>query len=206
MKLGLVVQHHPSRADLLPALLAALDGYQPTVVVDEPHDHPNPDTWAVHRRCLQAMPDDATHLLIVQDDALPQPGWQERAATLIGHHPSRLLCLFTPGFGYLRRRVLEAKKVGGGACDIPVMAFVPIVATVYPAALALDIVAWSTTDGRARRRIQRRAADDGVVAQWCQHRKIVPLASVPCLFDHDDQVPSVHRPMKAGAHRRAALL
>ena len=67
------VQHHPARAHLLPRLLAALDPI-PTEVIT--HQSVPPDPWAGYKACLTDPPD-CDHLLIVQDDAVPVPGFAE---------------------------------------------------------------------------------------------------------------------------------
>lgn len=202
VRLAVRVQHHPSRAGLLPGLLDHLAGFADVDVVT---DREGAGTWATHRACLRAMPSRATHLLVVQDDAVPCAAFARKARAAIKASPGRIVCLFTPGFGFLARRVDQARGEGRAVMEFPTVAFVPLVAVVYPAAQADGLLAFA--DGRTWPHVSRRSrADDGMVADYCRSRRIRPVATVPSLVDHDDTVPSVVKPSHPrGRHRRAAL-
>ncbi len=200
--LAVRVQHHASRP--IDPLLAALADFDDVAVLTD--DTNVGDTWRTHQRCLEAMPDHATHLVVLQDDVLPQHNAAERTRAAATAHPTMMICLFTPGFGYLRKRVLQAQLAGQSTTRIPVMAFVPLVATVYPRDIVEKLLEWTGSHHRARRRIERRGADDGIVADFCRQHRIDPIGTVPSIFEHDDSVPSVAKTQRGGPHRRAALL
>ena len=205
MKIAARIQHHASRAALIPDLLAALADFDDVQVVMDAGE--SLDTWRAHRACLEAMPDDVSHLLVLQDDALPCQQIAVRLLADIQQKHDDLLCLFAPGFGFIRRRMLDAQQRGERFVLLPQTAFVPLVAVVYPRAVVERLLAWSDGEGwpAASSRILR-GSDDGIVASFCRSARIHAWATVPCLVEHGDGV-SIARPShRGGLHRKAALL
>ncbi len=200
------VQHHPSRADRIPGLLAGLAGFGDIVVVEDPGADEKPDHWRSHRACLEAMPDDAERLLVVQDDIKPQPYFKERIDAAIARYPEQVLLAFVPGFPRERRLQMVAKGKGELFYPFIVGAYVPTVAIVYPRAVVDGLLAWADKPGGDRFRRPMRGADDGIVAHFCRTRRIHPVAMVPCAVEHDEKALSIGKAMRHGSHRRAALL
>lgn len=86
----------------------------------------------------------------------------------------------------------------------PSAAFVPLVAIAYPAVVVERFLAFTNPDvWPSARRVP--PADDSVVCHFARRSRLEVWATVPCLVDHRDDVPSLvkatHRP---GPHRRAA--
>ncbi len=200
------IQHHPSRAKRIPALLEALADFDEVAVVEDPGADEKPNHWRSHRACLEAMPDDATHLFVVQDDVLPSPSLLPRLKTALDRHPETLLLAFVPGFPRERRIQMLAQKAGQQFAPFIFGAYVPTVAIVYPRAVVDGLLAWADQPGGDRHRRPLRGADDGIVAYYCRARRIRPLAMVPCAVEHDDTAASIGKAMRRGSHRRAALL
>ena len=200
------IQHHPLRVGLPRRLIEHLGAFEDvTVIADEPAG--SLDAWRVHRACLEAMPASASHLLVLQDDALPVANFAERFLAALEQQPDAVLCLFTPGFGYLRRSILEARAAGLSFLPLRVGAFVPCVAVSYPRAFVEGLLRWAHEHENGRQRRQLRGADDGVLAFYCRQARRQPLLMVPSIVEHDESVASIgklHR--RAGPHRRAALL
>ena len=195
-RIAVRVQHHGSRAHLIPPLLAALRDFDDVVVVTDKGD--TPDHWRSHRAVLEAMPEDATHLLALQDDLIVRAGLAERVALAIERRPESVLLAFVPGFARERRLMAMAQKAGEPFVAFVIGSYVPLVATIYPREVVNGLLAWATP--------RMHGPDDGIVAQFCRRRRIRPLMIVPCLVDHDDRLPSVGKTMRPGPHRRAALL
>jgi hypothetical protein len=194
------VQHHPARAHLLPTLLERLKGFGDVAVVTDPGGS-KPSSWRTHRACLEALPEQATHLLCLQDDAWPCEDFAARAHVVIAAHPSRIVCFFLPGFGYLLRRVNLARRNQHPLMEIPVSTFVPLVAVSYPADVARAIPEFAD-----KRRMPISRADDAVVATYVRAHRLGAVAPLPCLVEHLDGEPSVMR-MRHGTrapHRVAA--
>lgn len=180
-------------------LLETLGGFDIEVVADPGGD--GPSSWRSHRACLASIGPAATHLLVVQDDALPCRGFPTRAACAIDRTRDDLLALFTPGFPTLARAATRAAKARQPVVRLPLLGFVPTVAIVYPAPLARDLLAWAD-DNRGD-----VIADDTIVCRWAKARRLHVWATVPSLVDHDDSRPSLFgKPHGRGDPRRRAAL
>lgn len=193
---AVVVQHVPSRAHLLPRLREALG--TPTVpgawaAYGEVHGDPElRDPWATYQECLRFADHvehnaDATHLLIIQDDALPCSRFHERVASAVAERPGELLCLYVPERPtYMGRAMLVAHQGGERFATIPGGMFTPLVAAVWPVWLAAECLTWveATPTSRSRR------CDDAQVARFLRTRRYRPVGVVPSLVQHDELTPS----------------
>lgn len=150
------------------------------------------------------MPDDATHLLVVQDDALLCEGFAARALEALTSRPDALIALFVPGFPFMARRVERQRLLGEAFADLPPAAFVPLVALSYPRVHVEGLLAYS--DGsRWPRATRMGTADDAIVAGYVRANRLSVVATVPSLVEHDDDLPSLAKPShRQGKHRRAA--
>ncbi len=158
-------------------------------------------TWRCHRLCLESVPDDATHLLVLQDDALPCDGFAASVHAAIAERPDRILCLFVPGSGPLLRRITLARKNRERWFELPSISYIPLVGVVYPADVARLISPFADA-----KRIPVGRTDDAVVAMYARAHRLTACAPLPSLIEHRDDVVSVSgMPSGAGlAHRRAA--
>lgn len=201
MKVAVRVQHHRSRADLIPPLLARLAGFDDVQVATDPGG-PKPSSWRTHRLCLESVPDDATHLLAIQDDAIPCDGFAEKALAAIEQHPARIVVFFVPGFGHLTRRMQLARRQKLAFVDLLGGSFVPVVCLAYPADVAREIPGFADA-----RRMPVGRADDAVVGTYARAHRQFPVATVPSLVEHDDTVPSAMgmKTRPGQRHRVAAL-
>lgn len=147
------------------------------------------------------MPSDATHLLVLQDDAWPCENFAVAARAAIEERPETMLCLFAPGFGYVTRPMQVARKAGERWMPWRVRAFVPLVAVVYPAAFPRELVQFSEN-----RRVHAGRADDAIVGAYARAYKRQVWASVPSLVQHRDEMVSVMKMVngKGAPHRLAA--
>lgn len=193
------VQHHPSRAHLLPQLLHALDGLGPQVITDP--GGRNNGTWRTHRACLESVGPDATHLLVVQDDAQPCDGFAAKIHDAVADHPGKIVCAFAPGVGNILRLFHRARAGGDRYLIFPPTTFVPLVAVVYPRAHAEAAPRFADA-----RRMSIGRADDAVISTYARANRVPVVATVPCLVEHDDDEPSLMgMPHGRGhPHRRAA--
>lgn len=199
------VQHHPSRAHLIPLLLERLATLDDVEVVPDPGADDRVDHWRAHRATLEAMPFGATHLLVVQDDVQPTATFRERITASIEAHPESVLLAFVPGFPRERRLQMVAHAANRDHELFIPGAYVPTVAIIYPREVIDGLLAWAD-GGPDRYRRPLRGSDDGIVANYCRLRRIWPLMMVPCAFEHDDTLPSVGRGPRRGPQRRAALI
>lgn len=195
------VQAHPSRVHLREALFERLSPL-PTEVLEHSSEPPNP--WEGYRRCLTDLPD-CSHVLIIQDDALPclnfVPALEQIAEKI--NHP---VCLFVGAVpastaAQSRRAMIRGQRY------IPLQrtTFVPLVAVLWPRHSAQNFLLWANSQSRAITR-----ADDGNAARWMIRTKQQVFVSVPSLVEHNDCIESVKggRPATWGKDRGrvAALL
>jgi hypothetical protein len=199
------IQAHPAREDLHGPLTASLAPLETEVFVHS-SDPPNP--WEGYRRCLSDIPE-CSHLLILQDDALPCASFPVALEQVAERHPSTPVCLFLGAApastaGLARKAMMRQRRY------IPLMNtnFVPLVAVLWPRQVAQEFLEWSETTTRKMTR-----ADDGNAARFMRDTRQPFMVSVPSLVEHNDFIPSVkggaskprqHKPGKSW--RSAALL
>lgn len=188
MKLSVAVQHHPSRADLIPALLARLRGLDVEVVSDpEPDSYRN--AWRCYRECLMTTPDDATHRVILQDDTTPCRDFKRALEEAILARPDRVLVLFHGGRPEENMMGLKLAWDRGHAwARLVSRRYVPVVAVVWPARLVCPLVCWVDEMQFPR----GLTADDEIVMRALIAFDEWPLACVPSIVEHEDVVPKVH--------------
>lgn len=193
----------PSRTHRRGVLAAAL-GSEPLWVEDTDETG---DTWRQYQRCLEAGAKRGTHRLVLQDDALPVEGFAQLLHKLVAAHPLRVICLYVPALpAAFGRQMLQASNDGREVVELTkATMFVPVVATVWPIALADSCAHWP---GHQRGpQGSRGRADDARVADWfkAQRPQRYPLGAVPCLVDHDEAEASSLA--NGGRYpRRAAIL
>ena len=175
------IQAHPSRSHLHGSLVGSLD--LPTEIFLHESDPPNP--WEGYKRCLSGLPE-ASHILIVQDDAQPCMNFAPALEQIAERHPTIPVCLFMgsqPGSAATKaRRVM----IRGVIRYIPLgpASFVPLVAVLWPKEKAKEFLRWSRSGHTTR-------ADDGNAARWMKTTKQQIMVTVPSLVEHDDFQPSV---------------
>jgi hypothetical protein len=194
------VQHHPSRADLIPPLLEALGSLYTEVVQ---HSSIPPDPWGGYKQCLSNLPD-CSHVLVIQDDALPVPNFAEAVRRIAEKHPSTPVSLFLGG-APASTAVQANRGMLKGRRYQPLLntSFVPLVACLWPTQVAESFLEWSRSNKTTR-------ADDGNAAKFMRRTKQPFLVTIPSIVEHNDGVPSVkggrdHKPW-AESWRRAHLL
>lgn len=173
----------PGREEALDRVLAAIAPLAATIVID---DERSRNTWAQYQRCLLAG-DPGTHRLVLQDDALPVEGFAELAVAALEKRPTRIVTFYTPALpAYFGRAMLVARSSGQAWCELAIRGlFCPVVATCWPSRLAHACATWP---GHAKGNPMR--ADDARVQDWLQRTKRYASATVPCLVDHDEEIPS----------------
>lgn len=189
------VQHHPARKALVDRLLHHLEPLPGTEVVE--HSSQPPDPWEGYKLCLTDLPD-CTHVLVLQDDAMPVPGFAQAVQAIAEHHPDRPVCLWMSAIpaataGRIRRSFPKQRYVPLGPAN-----FVPLVAVLWPRELAVRFMVWSETAARMTR------ADDANVARWMRQEKIEFQVAVPSICEHDDWTPSVKGGSRGESHGAAS--
>lgn len=201
MTLAAIIQHHPSRAHLLPDLLQRLAPL-PVDVVTDPDPDGEPSSWRTYRACLEAFPEDATHALIVQDDVTPcrhladaLPGVIARAQALAACDPLIALAGWSElndrqrfdadRWWRLERTLSRLWGHRQTGCmrisDLDGRMGVPTVATVWPRVARDALLAVAPSEGQH---------DDRVIKD--HHHVLPPFVDlIPALVSHHDRAGSV---------------
>lgn len=186
MQIQTVVQHHPARDHLLPALLAALPAGA-TVVSDPDPGSPRRSPWRTYLACLQTLEPAADSLLIVQDDVEPCRDFAKAVALVARSCRNAPTVLFCPGVGLLNRAILNGCAAGERYIQLPAHSFVPCVAVLWPASTVASILEWAGRAGLP----PEMTADDGILGRWMQATRTEILATVPSLVEHPDRERSL---------------
>ncbi|SNS62430.1 hypothetical protein SAMN05216276_1012170 [Streptosporangium subroseum] len=188
IRISVAIMHHPSRSHRLPRLVRACAPLRPRVVSDpDPTGPPSPLRTA--KRAWAAVPDDATHHLVLQDDAAPTAGFAGYLADALARRPRHAVALYSnwnsPQNSYLVRRAAAA---GSPWAPLAPAEWVPTQGLVLPAAQARELAAFLAPIPDAIR------DDDEMVALFCQERGIPVVATVPHLVDHADELTIAGHP------------
>ena len=191
------VQHHPSRASLLPRLLERL-GELPVEIVPDPRpDVAIRSALRTYAACLE--PDPAgRHLIVLQDDAIPCPGFDVAAPVAIAARPGDVVGFYLGGLPALTGNDYErARKAGARFALHNQRDWCPAVALAWPPDRAAEMAEFIA----ARRWAQ--AADDSVIGMWARRSFARVWHTIPSLVQHPDDVPQVNgsRPARRGADR-----
>jgi hypothetical protein len=195
------VQHHPARTHLLPRLLQHLTPSFKVEVVE--HSSVPPDPWAGYQKCLSQLPH-CSHLLVIQDDALPAYGFAEVLPQIAARETVRPVCLWMSAAP--AAAAARARRAHGRQRYVPLgpAPFVPLVAVLWPIRAASMFAGWAEHAARLTR------ADDSNVARWAKQQKIEFMVCVPSIVEHDDSTDSVkgghHKPSYGRDRTRVAAL
>lgn len=151
--------------------------------------------------CLRAFPrENATHLLIVQDDAWPCDDFRPQAEAFIEAHPDAMCALFMPGSGAPGAAVRRALKRSLREATLPIT-WTPTVALSWPQEAAQSFLGFASQyDPNVTR------GDDGPVGHWRLTSRWPVVAPIPSLVQHPDVEPSLFRPGKAARGRNRARI
>jgi hypothetical protein len=190
MRIHYRIQHSAGRNFPLQRLLDRLPPAVQVVTDEEAFADPNP--LRNYLRCLSDPPADATHLLVIQDDAYPCESFAGRLAEAVSERPDDVLSLFVGGLtSRTKRDFLLALKNRERWSPIYFRDIHHVVALVWPVGLAREFVEWFPTAKVPGGKNPK--SDDAAVGFWARTRRprLQVWAHVPCLVQHPDDLPSV---------------
>src|SRR4051812_3404863 len=169
------IQSHLRRAEMAAALAETVGSAE---VVSDPDPDGDPSPWRTYRETLERTPVGATHRLILQDDALPCPGFRAAVEAAIRTRPEVPLVLFVAGqpFEYVRA-MRRASDRGEHWAWLDNRYWLPCVAVAWPTALIGDLLAY--VDAQNWPRTFR--SDDEILGRFLRARRVRALATVPSL-------------------------
>jgi len=182
------VQHHPSRAHLLPALFDRLDQHAEVVTDPNPEDR-FPSPWRTYRECLTDPGGATSHLLVLQDDAVPCRNLVAACHLLARPEP---VVLFLGGAPV--RMAMEARRAGvRGQRLVPwalrAADWLPVVAVLWPVEVAGSFIEWCGSNRLPGDPNPR--SDDAVAGRWARKTRQQVWVTVPSLVQHADVEPSL---------------
>lgn len=201
MRIRYRVQHVAGRDAPLNRLLGIVGASDIEVVTDHQVDDPNP--LRNYRRCL-SDPGDATHLVVLQDDALPCHDLLKRVPRLVAERPGEVISLFVGALpGRTRKDFWAALERRDTWSSVYFRDIHHVVALIWPVALAEEFLLFLDTEPIPGGAVPR--SDDAAVGYWARTRKHTFWATVPCLVEHPDDFPTTirRRQPPAGSGRRA---
>jgi hypothetical protein len=191
------VQHHPARASLVAPLLARLPASTEVVVDPDPESPVRSPLRTYVEALRRPVPDDVTHVLVVQDDAWPVDDFEARMLDALDRIPPGLVAFFVPGTNAHGRAQRAAARRGQPYVRL-VSTWVPTVALAWPVGRARSFVEFVA----AKYDVERQRGDDAPVGVFRSRHRVDAWASVPSLVEHPDVVPSlIGRRNSAGRDR-----
>lgn len=171
-KISAVVMAHPRRAEAARALAERIALPDVRIVLDpDPQGPPRPSRTS--RAACAAIAPDATHLVLVQDDAVIREDFAEHVRELAAHRPDDPVSLFATWCSrtsFAGRLALHAGATLTEICD----GYTPSVALLLPRKLALAV---------AETEPDVRQADVAIGTVLVAHGAR-PLLAVPTAADH----------------------
>ena len=186
VRLSVVIMHHPSRAEFIPALLKACEPLDVRVIEDPDPTGP-PSALRTAKVAWAAVQDGATHHLVLQDDVVPVPGFAEQVVAAIEARPSDGVTLYvnwdSPHNSYVVRR---AALAGAAWAPLSPDEWIPTLGLALPAAEArgLAVKLSELADDSFW------GDDDEAIAAFFSDKGVRIACTVPHLVDHTD-VPSL---------------
>jgi len=197
VKISIAIQHHPARA----SLLARLAGRIPAEIVEDPDPGAMRNPWRTYHHALGLTPKDATHRIVIQDDAIVCDHFLEAVTAAISAHPDRFFTLF------VSRQLRKGARSQMASCaeDRPWallnrQEWVPVVALVWPVEHVWRMLEWAPSRGYLP---ERKKADDHIVGEYARATNTDIYATVPSLVDHPDDVPSLIGQRRGDRNRQA---
>ena len=166
---------------MLARLVGDLDAqHVPHEVVVDPDPFGPTNPWRTARKAWAAVADDATHHVVLQDDAIICNEFSEALELVADAQPTAIVALFVNWLGHIHAKAqLAACEATRSFARLPRYGWYPTVATMMPAALARDFGDFQTHK-------DRQIADDAQLALWANPRGHHVLVTVPSLVEHDE--------------------
>lgn len=195
------IQHHPTRADLLPRLIEST-GLPTEVVTDDGPLPANP--WRGYKLCLERLVKErAKHGVILQDDAVLCQNFGPTLKRIARAKPQTPVVLFLGGLPIpTAARARKAAKRKESYVTLSPRDFCPVVGMLWPKTKAKEFLEWVSDQ-----KLPNARSDDAVVGYWANRTNQEIYVTVPSLVQHPDDESIAHpKRAKKGADRgRVAL-
>lgn len=181
------IQHHPSRSELLSALIAST-GLPTKVVTDNGPLPANP--WRGYKLCLESVASsDAQHGVILQDDVVLCKNFGPAIARIVEANDDTPVVLFLSKNPPRISRLALRRNVYLRTW-LRINEFLPVVAVLWPRTKASDFLEWASTaklPGYPRVTL----SDDACAGRWACLTKQEIAFTIPSLVEHRLDIPSL---------------
>ncbi|MGW0836127.1 hypothetical protein [Streptomyces prunicolor] len=174
---------HPRRARAAQELADRFRTPGAKVVLDPEPDGP-PTALRAARLAWASVDPEATHHLVLQDDALPVAGFLDRLTSLIAAEPDAAFSLHAEWGGMTSHAIRLAAMLGHTLAPV-VDDYIPCVALVLPAEVARGFEEY------ARTKVDEKAPDDVAMLDYLADRGTRALIPVANLVDHHEAISLV---------------
>ncbi len=147
--------------------------------------------WRGYQLCLRDLPSSASHVVVIQDDAIVCRNFAQAVERIVSAVPDDPVCLFLGGLP--RTTAKQALRILRNKADtrfVPLSFrdFMPVVGVVWPKAKAGHLLEWSKTARLPG--MPNPRSDDAVCGAWQRFEKQRVLCTLPSLVQHPDDQPS----------------
>lgn len=197
-----VIQGHPSRAELHEALLERL---APLPVTISLHSSSPPNPWAGYEQAVREflLNSEESHCVLLQDDAIPCGGFIQKVNERIEERPEEVLSLWVGGLRCkTTANYLQAMQRGERWCQIFFSDICHVVGLVWPRPLAEHFLEWAATS-RLPGENRPQQSDDAIAGAWMRRTHNTVWATIPSLIEHNDSTPSTIGRPQGDRGRRA---
>ncbi len=152
-----------------------------------------PSPWAGYKACLQKIPKNSTHLLVIQDDAYPCDNFAPALKAVAAAHPTYPVCLFLarlPREASARAEQAMRRNRTQRYVQLAWRNFMPVVAVLWPRQKAVEFLEWADQNPILPGQPEPRS-DDAMAGVWKMRERQTVYATVPSLVEHPDMEPSL---------------
>ena len=172
---------HPRRLEMARALRASLTPNPVDIVVDPEPDGP-PTALRTAMAAWSDVPATSTHHLILEDDALPSPGFLHQVELAATAAPGAAIAFYT-NWQSRNGAAVRLGALAGARWTVAVDEYAPTVSIVLPADVGRGFPAFAQRSGTGW-------ADDILMARYLRRHGVPLYLSVPNLVEQAD-APSV---------------
>ena len=182
IRLAVAIMAHEKRESRIPAILEKLGTAAGDVFVSIDRDNAGP--WPNARKCWEACPDDASHMLILQDDVLLCQDFYVGATRALRHRPNNAISFYAND-----KRIDEARAAGASWARLPASHHTGGIygqAQCIPAYFIKPLLRWwdNKPEGHYTEYDDPRY-DDWILGQFLKKNRKEVWATVPSLVEHD---------------------
>jgi hypothetical protein len=156
------------------------------------HSSNPPNPWAGYKKCLQIPETEngVSHFVVLQDDAVVCADFPLAVTAAIAERPTSVISLWVGGLpGRTRKDFWIAQRRKERWSPVYFRDIHHVVALVWPHELVEEFLEW-TSEHRLPGDCRGEQSDDAIVGAWARRTKKQFWATVPCLVEHNDTVPS----------------